>query len=629
MDFRQTLFWFPIVARVIILEIIYSESAVAIETLTPIIVTASPTLVEKISNPLKLDEEDITIGHERSIADVFQGFPGISSTSPGGFGLTQTFNIRGAGGQGTVTLDGIPMLQSLPGLFNLDTLPTEAIKNAEFVRGPDDVYRSFQSLGGGIHLTTQERENTGGRFSMEGGSFGILRETLQGGASGSLGRATLTLNRGDAFDGVHLAGGANNPEREPFRFTQGILRFSSDLTDRLNWQGSAIYRTSWGGSDKIGRDSNKRAAFLDDRQSFGIGDYWLAQNSFNLKVLERWNSHFQLGFTQLTSTLKAGSIINHIDHQLYLVNWHNQYTLADNNQNNFEWQLNWGGQGRNERVTAQDNRQPIVFDGNRTMASGFLETKAQYSNLSGEIGVRLEHFDQYGDHQLFKTAAAWQISPKLILRASGGTGYRIPSYTELRSLFFGNKDLVPERSASGNVGLEWFPDNKLHLSLNSYYNRYDNLINLIYSPKAGPVSVNVPDASVAGVELDVQYTWTSYLDTGFSYTYSDNRNLHSNLQLPLRPPHIARIWGTLKPTNLPFYLWAETIIRSSTWNDAANTLSINQAEQINAAIRYPINKQFEIYLRGENLTNNQSSQFYSTSIPGIAVYGGFKIEFSP
>jgi vitamin B12 transporter len=39
------------------------------------------------------------------------------------------------------------------------------------------------------------------------------------------------------------------------------------------------------------------------------------------------------------------------------------------------------------------------------MVASFLQTQAQVGNLSGEAGVRVEHFDQFGDHPLFKTAA--------------------------------------------------------------------------------------------------------------------------------------------------------------------------------------------------------------------------------
>jgi outer membrane receptor protein involved in Fe transport len=131
---------------------------------------------------------------------------------------------------------------------------------------------------------------------------------------------------------------------------------------------------------------------------------------------------------------------------------------------------------------------------------------------------------------------------------------------------------------------------------------------------------------VAGSEVNAQYAWTDKLDTGFSYTYSDSRDLQTNLLLPLRPAHLARIWGIQKFTDLPITLWTEAIIRSSTWNDSANTLPINQSIQLNASIRYAFSKQFEIYVRGENLTNTRTSQFYSTDMPGAMVFGGFQLS---
>lgn len=578
-------------------------------------------LAQLISNPQLLEREDLSIAHERSITDVLQGFSGVNMTKSG-YGQQNGLLMRGAGGQGLITLDDIPLLMSLPGLQNLDTLPTEALQRAELERGPGASYRPFQALGGAIRLYTQDREESGGKLSVEGGSFGIARETLQGGASGAPGRITLTLSRGDAFDGAHLAAAANNPEREPFRFTQGILRFSSDITSRLNWQGSVLYRKSRVGSDKLGLDDKRRVAFLDDSQSFGRGETWLAQNSLNIKLTPDWSSHVQLGYTQLANTVKAGALQNSMTNRMYLATLRNQHTLIDKEQQQIRWQINWGGQGRHE----QGESQPVGFEQERTMAAGFLETEAEYHSLSGQLGVRVEHFDRFGDHPLFKTAAAWRITPGLTLRASGGTGYRIPSYTELLSLFFGNPALKPERSASGDVGLEWYPLKNMHITVNGYYNRYDNLIAQAYHPQKGLITLNVSDADVTGMELDAQYAWTEYLDTGISYTYSDSRDLQTNRRLPLRPPHTARIWGKQKLPGLPISLWAEAIARSATWNDSGNTLPIDKSVQVNAAIRYAITNRFEIYLRGENLTNNRTSQFYSTDMPGVAVYGGFCVE---
>jgi vitamin B12 transporter len=600
------------------------ESALAIETLPEITVTAPrKPLAEQINNPQQLDEEDIAIAHERTITDVLQGLPGITATKVGGFGQPSGLYIRGVGGQGVVTLDDIPLLQSLPGLLNLDALPAEAIQSAEIVRGPDSAYRPFQSLGGGIRLTTQDRRDTGGRLSVEGGSFGLLRETLQTGINGRLGRVTATLSRTDVFDGMHVADSKTNPERDPTHFTQGILRFSSDLSKRVNWQGSMLYRKSGISIDTYSNIKKDLVVGVDDLNGHASEESWLAQNSLNAQLSKSWNTQLQLGYTQMASQSNLTLLQNKVFTRLYLANWRNRHTLLENNDKNICWQLNWGVQGRHEQ--AESTTSP--FPQQRTMVAPFLQTEGQVNHFSGEVGVRVEHYNQYGDHPLFRAAAAWRIAPDLTLRSSGGTGYRLPSYTELLFLFFASKDLKPERSASGDLSLEWYPIKGAKLTLNGFYNRYDNLITIAHETHRGPVSINVSDAYVAGMEFDAQYAWTDKLDTGISYTFAESRDLHSGKALPFRPEHTARFWGQQKLAFVPLTLWAEAIVRSSTWNDFENTLPVGSALQINAAIRYALSNHVELYLRGENLTNNRTTQLFSANAPGVAVYGGFKLDF--
>jgi outer membrane cobalamin receptor len=364
-------------------------------------------------------------------------------------------------------------------------------------------------------------------------------------------------------------------------------------------------------------------AFQDDANSHGNEEAWLAQSGLNLKITSDWNSHLQLGFTQSSTTINAGPLQNGVFSRLFLVNWQNQHTLfADENQHT-QWHLIWGGQGRHEQGASPT----LGFSQERTMASGFLDTQVKFGNLSGETGVRVEHFDQFGDHPLFKTAAAWRVSRALTLRASGGTGYRLPSYTELLFLFFGNSQLKPERSASGELGIEWFPVKGMQITTTGFYHRYHDLISPAYDPHRGTITENVADATVAGMEWNGQYAWTNNLDTGISYTFSDSQDLTTHKQLPLRPPHSARIWGKQKLTQFPITFWAEAVIRSKTWNDFANTIPINGSVQINASIRYAVTNQVEVYLRGENLTNNRTPQLYSTNTPGAAVYGGFQLNY--
>jgi vitamin B12 transporter len=611
-------------SRLIIFGILFNSmtSVQALELLTPITVTPDQITYDQIiNNSQLLSEGDLSIAHERSILDVIQGHPGVATTRLGGYGQPSGLLIRGTGGLGLITLDDIPLLNAVPGLFSFDTLPNEAIQSAKITRGVGAIDAPFQALGGAIQLHTKDRLDDGASLSLEGGSFGILRETLNAGLTGSLGRITATFSRGDAFEGNHLATSDKNPERETFQFNQGIMRFSSNLGKRLTWQGSGLFRNSKVGSDALGFDGS-RVVFKDDPLGVGRAETWLAQNSLLAQLTPDWTSQIQLGFTQLNSSLSLGSSQNSLFNRLYIATLRNQHKLIDDQQQALGWHFNWGGQTRHE----QGGSRTSGFDEERTLVAGFLETEARYRDVSGQVGVRVEHFDQYGSQPLFKSAVAWRITPALTLRASGGTGYRIPSYTELLTFYFGNLNLQPERSASGDLGFVWSPRKNLKIAVNGYYNCYDNLITQAYHPMRGPYTTNVPDTRVVGVEFDTHYAWNEYLDTGVSYTFSDSQNLQSNKLLPNRSPHIARIWGKQRFVGLPLSLWAEVVLRSKAWNDMENNLVINPAAQVNASIQYSVTESFQIYVRGENLSNDKTSQFYSIDTPGAAVYGGFHFE---
>ena len=64
-----------------------NQFAIATETLPVITVTApEESLDYQINNPQLLDEDDITVAHERTITDVIQGFPGVTSGKVSAFG---------------------------------------------------------------------------------------------------------------------------------------------------------------------------------------------------------------------------------------------------------------------------------------------------------------------------------------------------------------------------------------------------------------------------------------------------------------------------------------------------------------------------------------------------------------
>lgn len=183
-----------------------------------------------------------------------------------------------------------------------------------------------------------------------------------------------------------------------------------------------LYRNSKAGIGKFGLDDQGRVALLDDKNSAANEESWLAQSSHNYQVASNWISRLQLGYTQLATGLNIGPLQNGVHTRLFLTYWRNRHTLIDDEKKKRrQWHITRGGQGRHEQGSSPTSG----FSQERTMAAGFVDTEAQYGNLSGEAGIRMEQFDHYGDRILFKTAAAWRVASDWTLRAAGGNRLQV------------------------------------------------------------------------------------------------------------------------------------------------------------------------------------------------------------
>jgi outer membrane receptor protein involved in Fe transport len=70
----------------------------------------------------------------------------------------------------------------------------------------------------------------------------------------------------------------------------------------------------------------------------------------------------------------------------------------------------------------------------------------------------------------------------LKLRASGGYGFRLPTYTDLYysdPATIGNANLKPESAWSGEAGADWSPSSRLTLSATGFYSRQHDAIDYL------------------------------------------------------------------------------------------------------------------------------------------------------
>jgi vitamin B12 transporter len=578
-------------------------------------------------------EQDLAIAHERSIDEVLRGYPGIGITKGGASGLG-LLHVRGVGGQGLLSLDGMPVPDSLPGIVNMNALLPDGQESVQVSRGFGSASRAFASLGGAIDLTSRSARDNSADLRVEGGTFGFLREALRGNLAGERARLAVTVNRTDAFDGAYFAQKSNdNPERDPFRDTQVLMKAGLDLSDFVAWEGSMLYRNSRNAWDGYGFRKGV-LALVDEDDAFFAEQSWLAQNSLKMRINADWSSRLQLGYTHTDNHARTTGITPGYAIDLYLARWENDQRVW-HGRGGDAVRLIWGAEGRHERADAStfgpfpELTPGTPFAESRNQQAGFFETRFAYGRFSGDAGVRYESYDRFGSHALVHAAIAWQMADTLKIRANGGNGFRIPSYAERLFPLIGNPNLKPERGAGGDLGLEWLALSKLKLNLTGFYTRYDDLIVESWVPRPsaqipciGECISNVPNAVIAGMEAGGEFDFNEQWRGGVAYTYTDSRNLDNNRRVPFQPKDVVRVWGEWRAPNQPLVLWAEGVYRSLSQNDLENTIDVDDAFHLNVHADYRVTARLNLYVRGENLNNDKTPDAYSYDHPGATVYGG-------
>jgi outer membrane cobalamin receptor len=581
-----------------------------------------------------LTQKDLLIAHERSVDEVLRGLPGINISEGSTFGLG-VVHVRGVGGQGLITLDGMPIPDTAPGAVNLNALLPDGLEGITVSRGFAPASNAFPSMGGSIRMTSRDALDSGAALRVEGGTFGFLQETLRGDWAGERGRAAVTVNRTDAFDGAHFADERQgNPERDPYHGTQVMGKAGTSLGGHADWEGSMYFRATSTARDEYGF-YNGALAVVDQPNEFFREEFWMAQNSLAAQPAANWRSKLQLGYTHHRSRAHPNGVQLNYTADLYLARWENDHTVWQAGDDAVH--LLWGAEGRHENADSlryDTFLNPIpAFSQERNQEAGFLDARFAYRDFSGDLGVRYEAYEQYKDQVLLHVGAAWKITPGLRLRANAGNGFRIPSYNELLYPPFGNLALLPERGIGGDLGFEWRPADNTTLSLTGFYNRYDDLMTLSWNPQPtaaipcfGTCISNISESTVAGFEAAGEWAVNAQWRGGASYTYMDNRNLENDRRLPYRSRDNARIWVEWQPATLPVGIWGEAVYRSHAWNDIDNAMPLDETLRFNARINYKVSPQMNLYVRGENLTGNRSIEAYSFDYPGAMVFGGVELR---
>jgi len=462
-----------------------------------------------------------------------------------------------------ILVDGLPAIGRINGALDVDRLPVTDVERIEVIKGPSSALFGSDALGGVINIVTRDADRP---LSAEGSAIYGSRDRIDASATAAMqrrigswrlaSRAALGMRRADGFDLDPDAAGENGAEeragdaavrvaasRGPWRLVAGGDYLRQDLRgveagaapgaifDRRtlaeNGSGtvSAIFRprddTSFAATL---RHSVFRDQFLYDQR--GPADY-----------------DYELTEQHLTSAALVGSSLLAPAHL-----------------------LTGGIDGAAEELTADR----LSDDGSRQRLGLYAQDEwlvLRRPQLVLVPGARLDVDSQFGAHPTPKLAARWDVSDKVIARASAGFGYRAPDFRQLLLRFEnpsvgyqveGNPDLDPETSIGGTLSVEVEPISRVSIAAQAYWNDVDDLIavDLVEPGMDGPPGcpepepgmepvealdcfqyVNIASARTRGIELQGRVQLSRTLVATIGYTLSDTLDREADRELPDRARH--------------------------------------------------------------------------------------------
>ena len=243
-------------------------------------------------------------------------------------------------------------------------------------------------------------------------------------------------------------------------------------------------------------------------------------------------------------------------------------------------------------------------------------------NLSA--GAREEIFSGGAKAFAPQLSGSLRITDELKLRASGGYGFRIPTYTDLYysdPSTIGNPNLKPESAWSGDGGLDWVPSTRLSLSVTGFYSRQHDAIDYVRANATQKwQAVNLSGLQFTGVES--AFTWIPTKSQTIRISWTALHGAQNALN-GLQSEYIFNY-----PVQNIHASWTAALGHAFV---VSNSVQLAQRYQQtvypvwNAAFTHDSGK-LRPYLRLSNLSNTGYQEITGVAMPGRSITGGFAFQ---
>ncbi|QTH04890.1 TonB-dependent receptor domain-containing protein [Vibrio fluvialis] len=434
-----------------------------------------------------ISRQEIEQYQANSLTEVLRRVPGVEIAQNGGRGHNASVFMRGTNSDHVLVLvDGV-RIDSAAGGVAINHFPLGLVERLEVIRGPGAAMYGSDAVGGVINIITRSHRGNN------------LKQVTVGIGSNQARKGDVVA-KADVNEQGHLqlAAGFEKTDGYDIKSTQTGVDYGYESQNLMggyehrfndNWLG--YVSASWFDSDVEYNSSGSVYHGFSDNQSF-TGQLNYEGAKLKSLVTLNYQQTENLDYSQSEGKDNASTRAN-ID--LTQIQWANIYQL------NEYVELGGGVDGRRESL----GDDALSYGSAHSLAGESRDTKGIFgsgkltiSDWVLEANVRHDKHDKYDGHTNWSVAAGYQLGEYHRVRASYGTAYKAPSYSDLTT----TPDLEAEESRNIEVGVSG-DYSFARWNISAYDNKVDNLI-IWYEGSSGWYSDNV-DARIKGLEMDVNF----------------------------------------------------------------------------------------------------------------------------
>jgi len=510
------------------------------EARLPTAVVTPSRIVQSIDDALPsttvITRADIERWQSLDLAGTLTREAGVQFARAGGSGAAASLFVRGANSsQVLVLVDGVPLNTAVSGAASLGGIALDTVERIEISRGNLSSLYGSAAIGGVVQIFTRGAGAPGASLLAEGGQGRNFNGAAS--ASADLGGlrlgASIGTRRSDQFSAIDaalivpgpFAPGAN-PDVDANESTSG----SVGATYRT--QGGTLFTANvWGTTNRTDFDSTADgpAATHEERSTITA---WNARMRSPLTFA--WDSQLQVGEMKDSSRNSSS----------------NPWSFNNGEFESTNRQASWTNEvAVNERVRAQLGVEHMQQRGGSTafdpqFANVLTELKRNVTSAWGgvngrtdrqlvQVNVRVDKYSDVGSATTGLVSYGYKLTPEWRAIAQVSNAFRAPSFSDLYYPFFGNPQLEPEKSRSGELGLHYVEG---RTTLRAALYRTDTRDLIVYEP-ATQRAENVDSARATGAEVAAsgrigQWEWSGNLNVVRAV------NAETNERLLRRAPYV-------------------------------------------------------------------------------------------